>query len=195
MEFSQKVKDLSGSTIKILGEPFGIYEKLAAFQYARESSKGIEKGVTLLRFEDGKVLLQVDLPAHDDPGKVAYVENLDLQELLRIWNEADRSAAEREYEANAVVLSDEDLMEASWRDHQVPPTLQTLLYQFKGWNPEVIGEPIRVGDTLLFSWRWFDKDYPVGYGIRAIQAGESGITRDIRMVIRPWETSSTFMVP
>ena len=175
--------------------PIRIYEKLIAFSYLRDTGMEPEEGVTILRLENGKILLQVDIPVSESPGTISAAENIDLQEVLRVWNEADLTSAKTVYQANAAVLSDEDLIQTPWRDYQTPPTLQALLFQFKGWNPQVVGEPIRVGDTLLFSWRWFDKDFPIGYGLCAIQAGEAGITKDIRMVIRPWETTSSFMIP
>lgn len=193
--FSQKVKDQGENSLKIIGKPFGIYDKLTAFQYERESSSGIQNGVTLLRFEDGKVLLQVDIPEQDDQSAIDAAEKFDLPELMRVWNEVDYDAAKSIYSPAATILSDEDLLQATWRDFKDPPKLNHLLKQFKGWNPEGIGKPLQVGNIILFPWHWYEKDFPVGFGLRVIQVDEGGISKDIRFVIRPWETSKPFLTP
>lgn len=115
---------------------------------------------------------------------------------MKAWNDADVTAAENLYSESPVILSDEDLFQAPWRDFIHPPKLNQLLSQFVGWDPTVISEPQRVEDLVIFSWRWKIRDYPIGYGIRLLHYNDSRIVTDIRFAIRPWESNGrSFMNP
>ena len=55
------------------------------------------------------------------------------------------------------------------------------------WGMTAVGQPLRLGDLVLYAWSWKAFDYPVGYGVRFMQYDGDKISTDIRYAIRPWE--------
>ena len=201
--FVDHVRRYEGYKIRILGEPIEIYTKLVAFAYRWENeNKEGYNGVALLRYEGGRIFLHVDVvspqqtPAEgNEPGAIPSTK---LKDLMKAWNDGDLTAAGKLYGENPLVLSDEDLAQAPWRDHIQPPQLKDVLNQFAGWNPVLISDPLIIGDMVIFSWRWnLDyMDYPFGHGVRLLHYKDSLIATDIRFAIRPWENNGNpFMNP
>lgn len=198
--FAGQVRKYDGYRMQILQTPFGIFGKLVAYLYRWENDTVGYNGAALLRFEDGKIILHVDVVSSQqtpNPGNDPdQTSGINLDSLMKAWNDADVTAAENLYSESPVILSDEDLFQAPWRDFIHPPKLNQLLSQFVGWNPTVISEPQRVEDLVIFSWRWKIRDYPIGYGIRLLHYNDSRIVTDIRLAVRPWESNGqSFMNP
>jgi hypothetical protein len=156
----------------------------------------------MLRFEDGRILLHVDLLSSEkttgEENGVVNTPSSDFSKLMKAWNDADIEAASNLYTAQAVMLSDEDLAQAPWRDFSRLPQLKELLNQFSGWNPNLINQPIRIENMVIFAWRWnkSNLNYPAGYGLRLLRYDGAYIATDIRFAIRPWEVKgNTFLNP
>jgi len=192
--FLDQVQKYNGYKIHILREPIGIYDKLVTFAYRWENDERAGyNAVALLRYENGKILLHIDIVstvltagAVDDSD---YLSTINLDNLMKAWNDANMPAANKIYSTDAIVLSDEDLAQSPWRDYRHPPQIKNLFTQFAGWNPVLLSEPLRIDNMVIFAWRWnrTNFDYPAGYGVRFIHYEGSLITTDVRFAIRPWE--------
>ncbi|NJD60509.1 MAG: hypothetical protein C3F13_13185 [Anaerolineales bacterium] len=198
--FAEKVVAHDGMTLRIVSSPMMIYSKLVAFLYRWENDFEGYDGAALLRYEDNKIFLHCYIEASQlTPNPIDdtnYVDYINLDNLMKIWADADQNAAQEIYSKNIIFLSDEDLAQASWRDFSVPPSTKQLLTQFSGWNPTIIGTPQRVGDLVILAWHWEAFDYPKGYGVRLLQYKDAQISADIRYAIRPWEADGKpFMSP
>lgn len=199
--FLDSVHKYDGYKMRILGKPFGVYGKLVAFAYRWERDDKIGyNGAALLRVEDGRIFLHIDFVSPQQiPGSAddtSHISTMSLDNLMKVWNDADLTAASQLYGDQAVILSDEDLAQALWRDFSQPAQIKDLFAQFAGWDPVVINEPIRIEDLVIFAWRWKMISYPAGYGIRLIHYDDSRIVSDIRFAIRPWEgNGKPFMNP
>jgi hypothetical protein len=189
--FAEKVMAHDGMTLRILSNPMVIYKKLVAFLYRWENDFEGYDGAALLRYEDDKIFLHSYIESSQlTPNPVDdtnYVEDINMDNIMQVWVDSDQNAAQEIYDENTVILSDEDLAQASWRDFSVPPSTKQLLTQFAGWNPTIIGTPKRIGDLAIFAWHWEAFDYPKGYGVRLLHFKNLQITTDIRYAIRPWE--------
>jgi hypothetical protein len=198
--FTEQVANYEGMTLRIIGEPLMVYDKLVAFLYRWENQGEGYDGAALLRYEDGKIFLQTSLESDQlTPNPLdgsSDVQELNLDDLMRVWIDSDSVAAQAFYSENAVILSDEDLAQAAWRDFSRPPKLNQLLSHFAGWGPTILGEPKRLGDLAIFAWHWQQFDYPLGYGVRLVHFQDGKIDTDIRYAIRPWEAKGKpFMEP
>jgi hypothetical protein len=186
--------------MRVLGEPMMIYDKLVAFLYRWENDTEGYDGAALLRYEGDDIFLhsfiESDTLTPNPVDDSSYVQDINMDDVMRAWLDSDLVAAQEIYNENAVILSDEDLAQAAWRDHSTPPKIDRLLIQFSGWNPAILGTPKRIGDMVIFAWHWQAFDYPKGYGIRMVHLQDSQITTDIRYAIRPWEANGKpFMEP
>jgi hypothetical protein len=198
--FVNQVARYEGMTLRILDQPMMIYDTLAAFLYRWENNTEGYDGAALLRYENGKIFLHSFIESSQlTPNPLdgsSYVREVNLDDLMHAWNDSDLVAARDIYSEEAVILSDEDLAQAAWRDFSVPPKIDQLLTQFAGWNPTILGTPKRIGDLVIFAWHWQAFDYPKGYGIRMLHIQDSKVGTDIRYAIRPWEANGKpFMVP
>jgi ketosteroid isomerase-like protein len=189
--FAEYIHRFDQFKMRILGEPIGIFGKLVAFAYRQENEGTGFNGVMLLRYEEGKILLNVDVISSKQtltqPDDSSQMTEIDLGNLMQAWNNADVTAAQNLYSDTAIILSDEDLIQAPWRDFVHPPQLKNLLTQFADWDPITISKAMRLEDMTVFAWRWKSRSYPAGYGVRLLQYNDSKIVTDIRFAIRPWE--------
>lgn len=199
--FLDQVHKFDGYTMRILDKPIGIYGKLVAFAYRWEKpDKTGYNGMGLLRNEGEQIFLHIDMVSTQqtpgDDGGFTSPSAVDFDNLMRSWNDADMTLAKTLYSENAIVLSDEDLAQTSWRDYNDPPQLKELFTQFAGWNPVLISEPIQIEDMILFAWRWNRPglEYPIGYGMRLLKVTDSLIIEDVRIAIRPWEKNGNLFV-
>ena len=198
--FAERINSYTGLSMRILGEPLMIYDKLVAFLYRWENTTEGYDGAALLRLENNKIFLHSFIesdqltPNPKDPS--AYVKNIDLDPMMQVWNNGDPNAAQEIYNENSVILSDEDLAQASWRDFSAPPKINQLVAQFASWNPAILDKPKGIGDVAIFGWHWETFAYPKGYGVRLVHFKESQIITDVRYAIRPWEANGKpFMNP
>jgi hypothetical protein len=191
--FAERVREHEGMTMRILGEPMMIYDKLVAFLYRWENEAEGYDGAALLRYENDKIFLhsfiQSDQLTPNPRDDSTHVEEITLDDLMRAWVDTDYTAAQELYETDAVILSDEDLAQAAWRDYSSPAKLDRILSQFAGWKPTIIDTPKRIGDFAIFAWHWEAFDYPKGYGVRLVHFQDAQIGMDIRYAIRPWEAN------
>jgi hypothetical protein len=198
--FVEKVAAHDGMTMRILSDPWMIYGKLAAFLYRWEDDTEGYDGAALLRYEGDKIFLHSFIESSQLTPNPAdgtnYVEDINMDNLMQVWANSDQNAAQEIYTADPVILSDEDLAQAGWRDFSVHPGINQLLTQFSGWKPTIIETPKRIGDLVIFAWHWEAFDYPKGYGVRLVQFKDAHIATDIRYAIRPWEANGKpFMNP
>jgi hypothetical protein len=198
--FTERINRYTGLSMRILGEPMMIYDKLVAFLYRWENSTEGYDGAALLRLENNKIFMHSFTesgqltPNPKDPS--AYVKNIDLDPMMEVWNNGDPNAAQEIYNENSVILSDEDLAKASWRDFSTPPKINQLVTQFAGWNPAILDKPKGIGSVAIFAWYWETFAYPKGYGVRLVHLKEYQIITDVRYAIRPWEANGKpFMNP
>jgi hypothetical protein len=198
--FDEQVATHQGMTLRILGEPMMIYDKLVAFLYRWENESEGFDGAALLRYEGDGIFLHSYIESDQltpNPGDdSSYVQDINLDELMNAWDEGDPLAAQEVYAENAVIFSDEDLAQAAWRDFSKPPSMGQLLSQFSGWNPAILGTPKRIGDMAVFAWHWERFGYPMGYGVRLVDFADGKVDTEIRYAIRPWEANGApFMQP
>jgi hypothetical protein len=191
--FARRVQEHAGLKMRILGQPLQIFDKLVAFVFRWENDTSGFNGAALLRYEDGKVYLHTDvISAQPTPNQTeassSSVDEGTLDGLMQVWNAGEPGAAEQLYLKNAALFSDEDLVQAPWRDFTQPPKINYVVAQFAGWDPAVLGQPLHLADSLVFAWHWKTRDYPQGYGVRLIHYDGSVIDIDVRFAIRPWET-------
>ena len=198
--FTERVDSSIGMTMRILGEPMMIYDKLVAFLYRRENTTEGYDGAALLRLENNKIFLHSFIESDQlttnpkDPSD--YVKDIDLDPMMQFWNGKTPNATQDIYSENPIILSDEDLAQATWRDFSVPPKINQLITQFAGWNPAILDTPKGIGDVAIFGWHWETFSYPKGYGVRLVHFQDSQIITDVRYAIRPWEANGkTFMNP
>jgi hypothetical protein len=199
-KFAQQLERYQGKTMRIIDNPISVYGKLVAFTYRWEGPSDGYNGVALLRYEGNKIFLHSFLNSDqlttNQSGPSTNSNEINLSGLMQVWKSGDSKSAKGIYSANSVILSDEDLAQAEWRDFSVPPKIDQLLSHFLGWNPVTDGTQSSVEDMAIFAWNWTIGNYPVGYGIRMVKHQESSIDIDVRYAIRPWETSGKpFMSP
>lgn len=191
--FAQRVQARAGLKMRMLGQPLQVFDKLVAFIFRWENDSSGYNGAALLRYEDSKIYLHTELvsaqPTPNQPdASTSSADEGALSSLMQAWNAGDPQAAASLYLNNAALFSDEDLVQAPWRDFTQPPKINYVVAQFKGWDPAVLGQPLRLEDTLVFAWHWKKYDYPTGYGIRLVHYSGGVIDIDVRFAIRPWET-------
>jgi hypothetical protein len=199
-EFAKNVEAYNNYQLRILGKPIVIFDKLIAFPYRWEKEGQGINGVALLRYENDKILIHTFLTSEkltsNKSNDTQYFEDINLDDLMRTWNTADIKTAQKLYNEGASILSDEDLMQAPWRDFTDPPRLEQVISQFKGWDPVVDGTPKRIDDLIIYTWHWNIANDPIGHGVRIMRYKDATINTDIRYAIRPWETEGKpFMVP
>jgi hypothetical protein len=199
--FQERANQYQGFSMRVIGNPVMIFDKLVAFSYRWENETEGYNGMALLRYEEHKVFLHTDIisnqltPNQTDESSY-YKDPVNLDSLMHAWNEADLILAQTLYTEGAAIVSDEDLAQAPWRDFSSPANIGKLLPTFMGWNPTIIGQPVQIDDKVFFPWRWYKGEYPVGYGVRLLKYNGSSISMDIRFVIRPWEANGQpFMNP
>ena len=188
-----RVQAQAGMKMRVLGQPLQIFDKLVGFVFRWENDTSGYNGAALLRYEDGKISLHAEVlssqptPNQAEPGS-SPADEAALNSLMQAWNAGKPQAAGQLYLENAALFSDEDLVQAPWRDFTRPPQLQYVVAQFAGWDPAVLGQPLRLEDSLVFAWHWKTRDYPQGYGVRLVHYAGGVIDIDVRFAIRPWET-------
>jgi ketosteroid isomerase-like protein len=198
--FEERVRLLDGLTLRILGDPLQVYEKLVAFAYRWENDAEGHNGAALLRYEGDKILLHADLissqASPNQPDASTYFADAQLNDLMQAWSRSDLQAAGQLYSEDAAILSDEDMLQVSWRDFPRPPGIEDLFAHFSGWEPRLWGKPLRIEDFVIFAWHWNVTEYPAGHGLRLLHYDGSKIVTDIRIAIRPWEAQgNTFNNP
>jgi len=191
--FAKRVQSQAGLKMRILGQPIQIFDKLVAFTFRWENDSSGYNSAAMLRYEEGKITLHAELvsaqPTPNQPdASTSTADEGALNNLMQTWNAGDPQAAANFYVKDAALFSDEDLVQAPWRDFTQPPKINYVVAQFADWDPAVLGKPLRLEDTLVFAWHWKTRDYPEGYGIRLIHYNGSVIDIDLRFAIRPWET-------
>jgi hypothetical protein len=199
--FQERVNQYQGFKMHVLSNPIKIFDKLVAFSYRWENESEGYNGMALLRYEGDKIFLHTEiisnqLTPNQTEDSAYYKDPVNLDSLMQAWNDADLVLAQTLYTENAAIVSDEDLAQAPWRDFSSPATISKLLPSFESWNPTILSQPVQLDDTVIFPWRWYNRDYPVGYGIRLIKYDGGEISIDVRYVIRPWEANGQpFMTP
>jgi len=196
--FAALVEEHSGQTLAILGEPIIVFDKLVAFVYRWERGSEGANGAALLRYEGDRILLHAFMeesqsaPNLADP--VAYLSDVSFDGLMQAWSSSKLEQAQPFYSESPVIVSDEDLLVARWRDFLHPVGLERVLGQFRGWNPTATGPATQVGPFAVGAWGWQMFEYPIGQGIRLVHYQDGLIVTDVRFAIRPWEaTGATFL--
>lgn len=177
--------------LRVIGEPVMVYDKLVAYTYRIEGETEGYNAAGLLRYEGDKIYQHVFLVS-DQLTSNAGSNNEPSPEppigqMMESWSAGDLTAASKVYAEDAIILSDEDIAQAKWRDFQTPPTLDQLFKQFSGWKPELISPPVQLEDMVIFARRWSIRSFPAGHGVRLVKLQDGLITVDIRYAIRPWE--------
>lgn len=201
--FLAEIQKYDGLTMRVLGTPIGIINKLIAFTYRWENAdKSGYNAAALLRYEGDKILIHVDMVSAEltpaETSSLAYLSPASLDDLMKAWTENDLALGKQIYSEDPMILSDEDLAQASWRDFIHPPQLKNVLTEFKNWKPSVLTPPVRLGDLVIFAFRWnlVGITYPASFGVRVLHYKDSLIATDIRYGIRPWEKDGKeFMTP
>jgi len=188
--FAERVAERAGWQMRIIGTPVGVYDKMVAFTFRWEDATEGYDGAALLRYEGPTIWLHTYAVAPEPtPNRAddsSYLSPVDVGALMQVWRDGDVQGAGAAYTADAVILADEDLVRAPWRDYTTPPGIGVVGSKV-GWDPAVIGTPARLGDLAVFAWHWEAFDYPAGYGVRLVRFSGDLIDIDIRYAVRPWE--------
>jgi ketosteroid isomerase-like protein len=201
--FAERVRERQGLTMKILGEPIQVFDKLVGFPFRwQDGSSGFD-GVALLRYEGGLIWMHTYATSPErtpNPPDEPILEPVDLDALMEAWSAGDAQAVRSFYTNGAGVFNDEDIAQ-SLRG-RVLSAQQLAGGHLAGevvgnggeWGMTAVGQPVRIGDLVLSVWSWKAFDYPLGYGIRLLRYDGDKIDTDIRYAIRPWEArGETFM--
>ena len=177
--------------MRIVGEPMMVFDKLVAFTYRIEGETEGYNAAGLLRYEGDKIYQHVfvvsdNLTSNSTPNTELSLK-APIDAMIEAWNQGDLQTASGLYSKDAIILSDEDLAQASWRDFQTPPTLKQLFNQFSGWKPAMDSPLVQMDDAVIFAWGWSIRNFPAGHGVRLVKFQDGMITMDIRYAIRPWE--------
>ncbi len=189
--FTDRVNDYIGMKLRVIGCPVEIYGKLVAFSFRWENDRFGFSGVSILRFENDKIILQVSFFNYDwTPNQAidsVYFTSIDLNPLFAAWSAMDPVVARQYYEEDAAILADEDLLKAHWRDFTTPPAIDQVIPFYGDWNPVTLNQPLRIGDLVILAWKWNVFEYPFGYGVRILKYTGNMVEMDVRYGIRPWE--------
>ncbi len=189
--FTDRLSEYSGLTMRIIGCPIAIFDKLVAFNFRMEDEREGFTGASIIRFENNKILLQVfavnDNHTENQVYDSVYFTPVDLDTVFASWSAMDPVAALQYYDGEAAILADEDLLKVHWRDFTNPPSIDQSIPFYGDWNPVALSQPFRVGDLVLLAWKWNVFTYPLGHGVRILKYSHDKILMDVRYGIRPWE--------
>jgi hypothetical protein len=200
IKFTSHIEEFENLKIRIIGCPVSIYNKLVGFTFRCENDREGFTGVTILRYEGDRILIQVtSMNSEWTPNQTydsVYFEPVDVTQLLTVWSSHDPDQAREYYSENAAILADEDLAKAPWRDFANPPTLDQVMATYGDWAPVTLNQPLRIGDRVILAWKWSVFPYPMGHGVRILHYNGTLVDMDIRYGIRPWETEGKpFLYP
>lgn len=190
--FAARVEEYGGMRLRVLGEPVGVLGKVVGFAFRWENDREGYNGVSLLRYEGERILLQFYVVdgqlTPNETGDSAYLQPATVDAWAAAWGKgADPVLAAALYTENASVLSDEDLAQVRWRDFKQVPTVAEAVRQYGPWSAVAASQPVRAGNLVWFAWHWSTFTYPLGYGLRVLRYSGERIDLDIRFAIRPWE--------
>ncbi len=141
--------------LRVIGEPLMVFDKLVAYTYRIEGETDGYNAAGLLRYEGDKIYQHVFLVSDKLTSNAATNKDPLLEapigQMLQAWLESDLQTASTVYSDDAIILSDEDIAQAKWRDFQTPPSLDQLFKQFSGWKPELDSPLVQLGDMVIFA--------------------------------------------
>lgn len=205
--FPDRVAEYSGHTMRLVGQPLIVYDKLVGFAFRWEDAVQGYDGVALLRYEGDRILLHTyavsNEPTPNPPASADTLAAVDVTSLMETWSTGDASAVQDLYHKTDgvfAVFNDEDIL-LGLRGQVLTPAELAGAYlasevttQAGPWGMQASGSPVRFGDFVLFAWNWKAFDYPAGHGVRFLRYDGRRIVEDIRYAIRPWETQGqTFL--
>jgi len=197
--FAERVRERQGQQMRILGEPIKVSDKLIGFAFRWEEGSAGYNGVALLRYEGGKIWLHtytISTARTSNLSDEATLKPVDLDGLMEVWSAGDVSAVKGFYaETGGIfpVFNDEDIANSLKGIVHSAQELAGgyLTSEVRGnaaqWGMTAVGQPLRLGDLVLYAWSWKAFDYPVGYGVRFMRYDGAKISMDIRYALRPWE--------
>ncbi len=204
--FAERVREHQGLRMRIMGEPIQVSDKIVGFAFRWEESGEGYNGVALLRYEGGRIWLHtyaVSTTRTSNLADEAMLQPVDLDGLMEAWSAGDVSAIRGFY-------TDTDGVFAVFNDEEIANSLRGIVYspqELAGgyvtrevwshatqWGMTVVGQPLRLGDLVLYAWGWKAFDYPVGYGVRLMRYDGAKINIDIRYAIRPWKAQGQSFV-
>lgn len=185
----------------VLGDPVLMEKQLGYFFRWQDANQGYD-GVSILRFENGQIWMHTyALSAELTPNRQNAVESLEAQAmppLYAAWSGGDFEPVKQFYTPNDgvfAVFNDEDIYNSMRGLVHTPQELagdylsSEVLSQASQWGMSLVGQPLRLGEFVLMTWRFDEFDYPVAHGIRFLRMDEDKILTDIRYAMRPWEVN------
>jgi cytochrome c553 len=196
--FQYQQAALGGMRLRILGEPIAVADKTAGFTFRLEGDDSGRDGVALLRYEGGKIWLHIyaldPQLTPNPPAGTSKLEPVSVDDLNATWTAVDLPAVASMYQEAAKVWRDEDLVSILTGSGAPLMSLEEQVRSRGPWGPAAVGDPVQIGNLVLFPWRWEAYDYPNGYGVRLLQYEGSRIATDVRFALRPWEVQGgTFL--
>ena len=204
--FAERVRERQGQQMRIVGEPIQVADKLVGFAFRLEEGGEGYNGVALLRYEDGLIWLHtyaVSAARTPNLADEAMLKPVDLDGLMEAWSAGDVAAVQGFYtETGGIfpVFNDEDIANSLRGDVHSAQGLaggylaSEVRTNAAQWGMVAVGQPLRLGDLVLYAWSWKAFDYPVGYGVRFMRYDGDRINTDIRYAIRPWEVQGKSFV-
>jgi hypothetical protein len=201
--FAEQVGEHQGLTMRILGEPIRVFDKLVGFAFRWQDGSSGYDGVALLRYEDGLIWMHTYAISSErtaNPADDSVLTPVDLGPLMDAWSSGQAEVVQPFYTEGAGVFSDEDIALSlegkvlSAEDLAGGHLTSEVRENGGPWGMTAAGQPLRLGDLALSAWSWKAFDYPVGYGIRLLRYEGDKIAMDIRYAVRPWEAGGeTFL--
>jgi hypothetical protein len=198
--FSDRLRAYEGLEMQILGEPVQIFDKLVGFTFRWQDDLDGYNGVALLRYESDRIWMHTYSLSSDrtpNPSTSSQVlETVNMEPLMEAWSAGDVEAVKNFYTVNVGVLAvfnDEDILESlqgithSAYELAGGYLASEVLTQASVWGMVTLGQPVRIGELVLMTWKFESLAFPAGHGIRFLRYDGDKIVTDIRYAIRPWE--------